>query len=75
MTQTVLQYHLSNKTVPPGDIRQALKVDYSTLRKWSVGVLFPHRLNAEQLILLFADHGVVLDFNDVYQVRDLEAVI
>lgn len=75
MSQTVLQYHLNRQSIPAKEIRQVLKVDYSTLRKWSIGVLYPHRLNAEQLILLFARHGIDIDYNDVYQVRDMEAVV
>lgn len=75
MSQTVLQYHLNRQSIPAKEIRQVLKVDYSTLRKWSIGVLYPHRLNAEQLILLFASHGIDIDYNDIYQVRDMEAVV
>lgn len=75
MSQTVLQYHLNQQSIPAKEIRQVLKVDYSTLRKWSIGILYPHRLNAEQLILLFASHGIDIDYNDIYQVRDMEAVV
>lgn len=75
MSQTVLQYHLNRQSIPAKEIRQVLKVEYSTLRKWSIGVLYPHRLNAEQLILLFASHGIDIDYNDIYQVRDMEAVV
>lgn len=75
MSQTVLQYHLNRQSIPAKEIRQVLKVEYSTLRKWSIGVLYPHRLNAEQLILLFASHGIDIDYNDIYQVRDMEVVV
>lgn len=75
MSQTVLQYHLNQQSISVKEIRQVLKVDYSTLRKWSLGVLYPHRLNAEQLILLFGRHGIDIDYNDIYRVRNLEDAI
>ena len=75
MSETVLQQHLKRQTIPPREIREELNVDYTTLRKWGLGVLFPHRLNARQLILLFSRHGVRLDYNDIYQLNDMDKAI
>lgn len=75
MNRTVLQHHLKVKTIPQEVIITRLGLDRSTLGKWKLGVLFPHRLNAEQLIDLFADYGVNLDFNDIYRMQKMEAAV
>lgn len=64
---TVLQYHLKNKTIRPKVIQQALELDRSTIHKWSVGELFPQRPNAVRLIEVFYEHGIALDYNDIYR--------
>ena len=64
---TVLQYHLRNKTIRPRVIQDALRLSRSTVHKWALGELFPHRPNAVQLIEVFAEHGIELDYNDIYR--------
>ncbi len=64
---TVLQYHLRNKTIHHKVIVQALKLDRTTVRKWSIGELYPHRPNATKLIEVFGDYGIELDYNDIYR--------
>lgn len=75
MNGTVLQHHLKVKTIPQKVIIFRLGLDRTTLGKWKLGVLFPNRLNAEQLIDLFADYGVSLDFNDIYRMQALEEAV
>lgn len=75
MNSTVLQHHLKVKTIAQELIIERLQLDRSTLNKWKLGLLYPNRLNAEQLIRLFAEFGVVLDFNDVYRSQMLEAAV
>ena len=77
MNCTVLQYHLQAKTLPQEVILERLQLDRTTLNKWKLGVLYPHRLNAQELISLFADFGIRLDFNDIYrmQVVKLETAV
>lgn len=66
---TVLQYHLKNKTIRPNVIREALQLDRTTIRKWSIGELFPQRPNAVRLIEVFGEHGIELDYNDIYRIE------
>ncbi len=66
---TVLQYHLKNKTIRPRVIQDALRLSRSTVHKWALGELFPHRPNAVQLIEVFGEHGIELDYNDIYQIE------
>lgn len=66
---TVLQYHLRNKTIRPNVIQNALQLDRTTIRKWSVGALFPQRPNAVRLIEVFGEHGIKLDYNDIYRIE------
>ena len=66
---TVLQYHLRNKTIRPRVIQEALRLSRSTVNKWSLGELFPHRPNAAQLIEVFGEHGIELDYNDIYRIE------
>ena len=68
-TGTVLQYHLRNKTIRPKVIQQALRLDRSTVHKWYIGELFPHRPNAVRLIEVFGEHGIELDYNDIYRIE------
>ena len=75
MNSTVLQHHLKVKTINQELIIERLQLDRSTLNKWKLGLLYPNRLNAEQLIRLFAEFGVVLDFNDVYRSQMLETAV
>lgn len=67
---TAFQKHLHDRSVPWGEIIETLKVHRSALPKWAKGILYPNRLNAEELITLFASHGIQLDFNDIYQSRE-----
>lgn len=71
MNGTVLQYHLRVKTIPQSVIITRLGLDRTTLGKWKLGILFPHRLNAQLLIELFAEYEVRLDFNDIYRMQTL----
>lgn len=68
---TAFQRHLNNRTVPWSEIIETLDVHRSAPSKWAKGVLYPNRLNAEDLIALFASHGIDLDFNDIYQARQM----
>lgn len=68
-TRTVLQYHLKNKTICPKVIQNTLQLNRSTIHKWSIGELFPQRPNAAQLIEVFGDHGIYLDYNDIYRIK------
>lgn len=75
MNDTVLQHHLKAKTIPQEIITERLRLDRTTIQKWKLGVLYPHRLNAEQLIGLFAEFGIELDFNDIYRTQLLDAAV
>lgn len=66
-TITVFQDHLLKRSLPLRLICQRLSTDRSTIYKWAHGLGFPHRVNARQLIGLFAEHGYELDYNDIYQ--------
>ncbi|MGI9278715.1 MAG: hypothetical protein ACR2PX_03685 [Endozoicomonas sp.] len=59
------------RSVPWSEIIEKLSVHRSAPAKWAKGILYPNRLNAEDLIRLFGKHGIELDFNDIYQARDL----
>ncbi|WP_257292955.1 hypothetical protein [Endozoicomonas sp. ONNA1] len=67
---TAFQKHLADRSVPWSEIVKSLNVHRSAPAKWAKGVLYPNRLNAEDLIALFASHGIELDFNDIYQSRE-----
>ena len=69
MNETVLQQHLQNKTVPLSVIRDTLRLEKSTVHKWAVGRLYPQRSNAIRLIEVFGEHGIEMDFNDIYKIR------
>lgn len=71
MSRTILQQHLRNKTIPLHVIRDMLKLDKSTVDKWASGKLYPQRQNAVGLIQVFGNHGVSIDFNDIYQIRNV----
>ena len=70
MSGTVLQQHIRGKTIAPEIIQDALKLEKSTLRKWGTGDLYPNRINAANLINLFAQHGHRIDYNDIYLLMD-----
>lgn len=78
-TITVLQDHLLKRTIPTRVICDRLATDRTAIYAWAHGRGFPHRLNARALILLFAEHGIELDYNDIYQqslaVSNLEAAV
>ena len=66
---TVLQYHLRHKTIRPRVIQDALRLSRSTVQKWAAGELFPQRPNAVQLIEVFEEYGIELDYNDIYRIE------
>ena len=67
---TVFQNHLTQRTVPWHVIRQRLKVHRSAPSHWARGSTYPNKPNADALITLFAEHDVVLDYNDIYLLQN-----
>ena len=64
---TVLQDHLLKRTIPTRVICDRLATDRTAIYAWAHGRGYPNRLNARALILLFAEQGIELDYNDIYQ--------
>ena len=66
-TCTVFQSHLLKRSIPWPVISQRLEMDRTAPGKWAHGVIYPNKPNADKLIRLFADYGIELDYNDLYQ--------
>lgn len=66
-TCTVFQSHLLKRAIPWPVIARRLGVDRTAPSKWANGVIYPNKPNADELIKLFADFGIELDYNDLYQ--------
>ena len=71
-TCTVFQSYLLKRTIPWPVISQRLGVDRTAPSKWARGVIFPNKPNADELIKLFSDYGVELDYNDLYQAIQMD---
>ncbi len=78
-TITVLQDHLLKRTIPTRVICNRLATDRTAIYAWAHGRGFPNRLNARALIMLFAEYGIELDYNDIYHqslaAPELESVV
>ena len=78
-TITVLQDHLLKRTIATRTICERLNTDRTAIYAWAHGRGFPNRPNASALIALFAERGVELDYNDIYQqslvAPDMEAAV
>lgn len=72
---TVFQDHLKKRSIPWLDIRQRLRVHRTAPSQWARGVIFPNKPNADALIKLFAERGIKLDYNDIYQYRALDTAM
>lgn len=72
---TNLQRLLMEREVPLSEIRDRLNVDRTTPGKWARGVLFPNRIASQKLIALFAEHGISLDYNDIYKIHGMDEAI
>ena len=71
-TCTNLQKYLQQRIVPWKVIRERLDIDRSLPGKWARGSLYPNRFAGQKLISLFAEYGVSLDYNDLYQHQDMD---
>ncbi len=69
MSETTLQQHLRDRTIPHKIIRDSMHLDRTLIRKWAIGENYPQRQNAVRLIEVFGEHGIEIDYNDIYQIR------
>ncbi len=60
------------RTIPWPVITKRLGVDRTAPAKWARGVIYPNKPNADELIKLFDDYGVALDYNDLYQAVQMD---
>lgn len=71
-TCTVFQGYLLKRTIPWPVISQRLGVDRTAPSKWARGVIYPNKPNADELIRLFGEYGIELDYNDLYQIIQMD---
>ncbi|PJE79648.1 hypothetical protein CI610_01362 [invertebrate metagenome] len=63
---TVLQDLLNIKILPNNELQNKLNIQRSTLGKWKSGKWYPNRQNAKELIRIFRDLGIIIDYNSIY---------
>lgn len=68
---TPFQGLLRSKDVLDSALRECIKdrlsIDRTTVYAWSKGRSYPNKENADKLIELFREHGITLDYNQIYQ--------